>query len=125
MEHTTSYFDLLDAYSILCILLLLPSKTDLYNAYKSYQIIQYALDVNATKITNDDELESAIKQNDVTLLVLYIATHDDCKTVCDYCCEYGSLECLKIAHRFECPWNWRTCEIAVKCGQLECLKYAY
>ena len=48
MEHITSYFDLFDAYTILHILLLLTSKTDLCNAYGR---IKDVFNVYATKIT--------------------------------------------------------------------------
>ena len=31
---------------------------------------------------------------------------------------------LKYAHENHCPWNEKTCELAVKGGHLEVLKYA-
>ena len=94
------------------------------HVYESCEHVKDAFEVTAIEINNEDELESAIKR-DAASLVLHIAKHGNCETVCEYCCGYGSLECLKIAHRFDCPWNWRTCANAAEYGHLECLNYAH
>ena len=37
----------------------------------------------------------------------------------------GQLNCLKYAHKSDCPLNKSTCYIAAENGHLNCLKYAH
>ena len=39
--------------------------------------------------------------------------------------KHGHLDCLKLAHLEDCPWNENTCYYAAYFGHLDCLAYAH